>query len=159
MFIGLLHQDAYNGNIIRNPFCFQKFGVTRVSITVNGEEYPYKQALELNHNNGDQDDEGYRRFLDAAGTLKVPGLIKREMWGHFKDFDRNGDALIHKSGTQTIFGINFGPDFHPLQVGNVRVNIKFNAGLNHVVIVMIYAEFENFMEISSNERVQYNDTS
>ena len=166
MFIGLLHQDAYNGSMIRNPVCFQKFGVTRVSITVNGEEYPYKDVLELNSGDGDKDDEGYRRFLDAAGTLKVPGLIKREMWGHYKDFDHDGDALIHKSGTQTIFGVNFAPDgkvdspdFHPLQVGNVRIRIKFNAALAHVVIVMLYAEFENFMEISNNEGVQYNDTS
>ena len=135
-------------------------------VTINGEEYPLKQELELNSGNGDKDTEGWRRFLDAAEHLKFPGLVTREMWGNSKGLNAGKTAVDVKEGTQTIFQFNFspsgiidGPHFHPMQVGNVRLNFKLNTALNHTVVVVIYAEFENFMEISNNEGVQYQDTS
>lgn len=166
MFVGLVHNDAYNGNYLRNPYCFQKFGCTMMRVTINGEEYPFKQELEFNSADGDKDTEGWRRFLDAAGHLKVPGLVTREMWGNFKGLNHDSTAVQVKQGTQTIFGFNFSPSgiidaphFHPMQVGNVRLNFKLNAAVAHPIVVVIYAEFENFMEISNNEGVQYQDTS
>ncbi|XP_029197593.2 uncharacterized protein F54H12.2-like [Acropora millepora] len=166
MFVGLVHNDAYNGNYLRNPYCFEKFGCTMMRVTINGEEYPFKQELEFNSANGDKDTEGWRRFLDAAGHLKVPGLVTREMWGNSKGLNHDNSAVDVKQGTQTIFGFNFSPSgiidaphFHPMQVGNVRLNFKLNAPVAHPIVVVIYAEFENFMEISNNEGVQYQDTS
>ena len=47
--VGLLHSNAFNGDMGRNPYAFQKFGVTQVRQSLNGE-YPYR-TLELT---GDQ---------------------------------------------------------------------------------------------------------
>ena len=40
---GLVHVDAYNGTYDKNPYNFQHFGVTNVSLTANGQEIPFKQ--------------------------------------------------------------------------------------------------------------------
>ena len=40
--VGLLHSNAFNGDLERYPFAFQKFGVTQVRQSLNGEEYPYR---------------------------------------------------------------------------------------------------------------------
>ena len=59
--IALVHTDAFNGEFTRYPFCFERFGLTHIRQTVNGEEYPYR-TLELSNetNNKDStDDLGY----------------------------------------------------------------------------------------------------
>ena len=66
--VGLVHSDAFNGNVARDPFCFQKFGVSNIRQLVRGEEYSY-DTLELVHNDGTQDLRGYCRFLQATGCL------------------------------------------------------------------------------------------
>ena len=43
--VGLLHNSAFNGAYRRSPFAFEKFGLTLIRMTINGEEYPYKNAL------------------------------------------------------------------------------------------------------------------
>ena len=80
--VGLLHSDAVNGDLGRNPSAFEKFGVTQVRQSLSGEEYPYR-TLALT---GDQDYEdllGYHRFLMAIGSYnehKIPMLLPID-WG------------------------------------------------------------------------------
>ena len=66
----------------------------------------------------------------------------------------------------TLFAFNFTPDgrpdaptFHPPQSGNVRLQFKLNGSAGHAIMVLIYAEFENVMEIDNNNGVLYNDDS
>ena len=101
-------------------------------MTINGEEYPYKNALELVHNDGSKDNFGYRRLLETMASYQT-------------DFTPDGrpDA----------------PTFHPPQSGNVRLQFKLNASAGHAITVLIYAEFENVMEIDNNNGVLYNDDS
>ena len=40
--VGLLHSNAFNGDLERNPYAVQKFWVTQVRQSLNGEEYPYR---------------------------------------------------------------------------------------------------------------------
>ena len=68
--VGLLHNDAFNGNIWRSPFCFEKFGLSVIRMTINGEEYPYKNALELVHNDGSKDMFGCRRLLESMASYQ-----------------------------------------------------------------------------------------
>ena len=54
LIVGLLDSRAFNGDVTRDPFCFQKFGLTSIKQIVKGEEYPY-ETLQLVHNNGSRD--------------------------------------------------------------------------------------------------------
>ncbi|XP_015754510.1 PREDICTED: uncharacterized protein F54H12.2-like [Acropora digitifera] len=66
--VGLLHNSAFNGAYRCSPFAFEKFGLTLIRMTINGEEYPYKNALELVHNDGSKDNFGYRRLLETMAS-------------------------------------------------------------------------------------------
>ncbi|CAH3173008.1 unnamed protein product, partial [Porites lobata] len=70
--VGLLHSDAFNGDLERYPFAFQKFGVTQVRQTLNGEEYPYR-TLQLTGDQAYEDLLGYDRFLQAM-VKKTPSM-------------------------------------------------------------------------------------
>ena len=54
IFVGMVLATAFNGNVVNDPFCFQKFGLSNIRQIVRGGEYPY-EMLELVHNNGTQD--------------------------------------------------------------------------------------------------------
>ena len=66
MIVGLLDSRAFNGDVTRDPFCFQKFGLRAIRQMVK-EEYPY-ETLQINRNNGARDALGYFRFLQASGA-------------------------------------------------------------------------------------------
>ena len=57
LIVGLLDSRAFNGDVTRDPFCFQKFGLSSIRQTVRGEEYPY-ETLQLVHNTGARDNLG-----------------------------------------------------------------------------------------------------
>ena len=65
--VSLLHSDALNGDLQRYPYASEKFGVTQVPQSLNGEEYPYG-TLELTGNQAYEDLLGYDRFLMAMGA-------------------------------------------------------------------------------------------
>ncbi|XP_044168386.1 uncharacterized protein F54H12.2-like [Acropora millepora] len=166
--VGLLHNSAFNGAYRRSPFAFEKFGLTLIRMTIDGEEYPYKNALELVHNDGSKDNFGYRRLLETMASYETgeAPMILPEMWGQTVRLDDDADAVVNASGNVTLFAFNFTPDgrptaptFHPPQSRNVRLQFKLNASAGHAITVLIYAEFENVMEIDNNNGVLYNDDS
>ena len=65
--VGLLHSDAFNGDLQRYPYASEKFGVTQVRQSLNGEEYPYR-ILELTEDQAYEDLLRYDRFLMAMGA-------------------------------------------------------------------------------------------
>ena len=70
---------AFNGDVTRDPFCFQKFGLSSIRQIVKGEEYPY-ETLHLVHNNATRDNLGYFRFLQASGL----GVKRRAIWWNWE---------------------------------------------------------------------------
>ena len=84
--VGLLHSNALNGDLERNPYAFQKFRVTQVRQSLNGEEYPYR-TLQLTGTEAYEDLLGYDRFLQAMGAYnenKIPMLLPSD-WGQGKN--------------------------------------------------------------------------
>ena len=79
MIVGLLDSRAFNGDVIRDPFCFQKFGLRSIRQMVRGEEYPY-ETLELNHGDGARVTLGYFRFIQASGAWqkKQGNLVQQD---------------------------------------------------------------------------------
>ena len=84
--IELMNSTNYNGNLQHYPFAYQKFGVTCVRQTIDGEEYLHR-SLELTGNTKAEDLVGYDRFLTASGTYKhhkIP-MIRPGDWGQGKN--------------------------------------------------------------------------
>ena len=166
--VGLLHNSAFNGAYRRSPFAFEKFGLTLIRMTINGEEYNYKNALELVYNDGCKDNSGYRRLLETVASYKKgeAPIALPEMWGQTMRLNHDSSDVLNASGNVTLFAFNFtldgrpnAPTFHPPQSGNVHLQFKLNISAGHAITVLIYAEFENVMEIDNKNGVLYNDNS
>ena len=127
-----------------------------------------RYALKLVHNNGSKDRFGYRRFSESMPSYQTgePPIVLPDMWGQTPKTSAAGDGINHADGNVTLFAFIFTPDgrpdemtFHPPQSGNVRLQLKLNTSAGHVITVIIYAVFENVMEIDNNNGVLYNDDS
>ena len=120
--VGLLHNSAFNGAYRRSPFAFEKFGLTLIRMTIKGEEYPYKNALELIHNDGSKDNFGYKRFLEAVAAYQTGegSMVLPEMWGQTVRLDDDADAVVNASGNVMLFAFNFTPDGLPAVWGEIE---------------------------------------
>ena len=148
--VGLLHTLSYHGDVAYPPFSFQKFGLSQIEQLVRGEVYP-AGALELNHNNTHKDLEGYFLFLMASEAWRKgqASMVEPEMWGG--------------AGCCTLFMFDNVPNgaadstlMNPRQDGDLRIRFKLGATVNRVINVLLYAEFENVLEIDGNGAVIYN---
>ena len=149
LIVGLLDSRAFNGDVTRDPFCFQKFGLRSIRQIVRGEEYPY-ETLELNHNNSARDNLGYFRFLQASGAWckKQGNMVERGDWGQTRNcalfmFDNvaNGCADSQR--------------LNPKQTGDLQLSLEFGAAPNTNITVRVYGEFNNLQEIDLNGAVLY----
>ena len=150
MIVGLLDSRAFNGDVTRDPFCFQKFGLRSIRQMVRGEEYPY-ETLELNHNDGARDALGYFRFLQASGSWlkKRSSMVKESEWG-----EDHGCTLFMFDNVAN--GRADARTLNPKQSGDLQLILEFGVAPNTNITVLVYAEFENLLEIDSNGAVLYN---
>ena len=84
--IAIVEQTAFNGDVTKEPFAFQKAGIKSITQLVNGEEYPYER-MDLNADNDQKDDTIYQRFLEATGCLerREGNMIRKKDWGQGKN--------------------------------------------------------------------------
>ena len=147
--VGLVKSAAFNGSVTEYPFTFKDFNLTSIKQLVRGETYPY-EPLELNHNNDSKDWRGYRQFLQATGSFcKSRGnMVQADDWGDGKHctlfvFENAANGCLNS------------PVLNSKLAGDLRLVLDFGAAQGDNVTVIVYAEFENLMEINSNRTVQY----
>ena len=148
--VGLVEAAAFNGDVEKNPFAFQKFGLTSIKQLVKGEEYPY-ETLELDHASDQLDMRGYHRFLEATSCLRKNkgNMVTRQEWGQGRSFtlfafDNAANGLLHS------------PVLNPKLSGELQLMLHFGADPAVNVTVIVYGEFENLLEVDSNKAVLYN---
>ena len=148
--IGLVKSTAFNGNNDEYPFSFKHYNLSSIKQVVRGETYPY-EALELKHDDDSKDMRGYRQFLQATGSLcKSPGnMVQADDWGHSHDCT----LFVYENAAN---GCLNSPVLNPKLAGGLRLVLNFGDDQGDHVTVIVYAEFENLMEIDSNKTVQYN---
>ncbi|CAH3046076.1 unnamed protein product, partial [Porites lobata] len=147
--LGLVKSKNYNGDLTCYPFAYEKFGVTRVRQSVDGEEYPYR-SLEMAGNTQAEDLLGYNRFLTPIGAHKQhkPTMILPSDWGQGK----NCTLYVFNN----VPGDADDPHYrNPRQTGNVRYEIDFQAAVDHNITVVIWSEYENLYEIDQQGFVIY----
>jgi len=147
--VGMLKQAAFNGTITESPFNFGRFNISSIKQLVRGEEYPY-ETLELDHDGDEKDQRGYYRFLQASGALcrGKGNMVRKVDWGHGKRcnlfvFDNTANGCLDS------------PVLNPKQSGELRVMIDFGANPGENLTVLLYAEFENLLEVNENRVVTY----
>ena len=155
---GLVDVDAANGVYGKNPYNFQHFNVTNVSLTANGQEIPFKQ-LTLKYPkdvNGEVDaatddeldfDEAYNTLFSGTGKIySNAGLdITREDY----------------PGGYTLYAFDLTPDmcnstdyFNTVQRGSLSLALTLKKQ-KHPLAIVCYGDFENVIRIDSERNAIY----
>ena len=157
--VGLVHVDATTGEYDKNPYNFQHFGVTSVSLTANGQEIPFK-LLTLKYPkdaNGKIDpandteldfDEAYNTLFSGTGKIySNAGLdITREDY----------------PGGYALYAFDLTPDmcksadyFNTVQRGSLTLALTFGESKDHAIGMVCYGDFENIIRIDSGRNAIY----
>ena len=135
--LGLVSNKAFNGQANENPFNFQHFNLNYLALHVGGQQVPQKP---LTPNFGsDLYMRSYMTLFEGTGMLNADRgqSIDRD------DF-KNGYALYAFDLTPDMAE---GAHTDPIKYGNVRVDIHFSAELPKTVNVIVYAEYDNLIQI------------
>ncbi len=156
---GLLDAKGFSGDYTKNPYNFEDYKVTTVTLTVNGEELPFKQ-LTLNYeNNKENFIQAYDTLFSGTGKMNYnTGLdISR------KDYPK-GYTLYAFDLTPDMCGAS--PHFNAVQRGSLTVDITFaDAPVNQTfpagvtaptaIAMVCYGDSENVIQIDSERNVIY----
>jgi len=148
--IGMVTNDAFVGRKEHNPYNFQHFNLTEISVFADGQNVQNIKPLKMNYNNHEWI-RAYNSLYTGTGRLFCDeGLdINREEYP-------NGYAL---------YAFDLSPDltdddrFDLLRTGSVRLQLKFSQDLQQPVTLIVYAEYQNIIEITKNRNVLYDFTA
>lgn len=144
--IGLLDNDAYNGSYKKNPFNFKNYNLAKISLQLDAQEQPAK-PIYCNFEEGATID-GYMSLF--VGTGKA-----------FRDADIDLTRDEYADG-YTLYAFDLTPDlasdsdhYSLLKSGSVRLKLTFSTALPNTINAVVYAEFQNVLEIDRNRNVFY----
>ena len=150
--LGLVDSEAYNGSYGTNPFDFKHHNLTQVGVYVDGEQIPRKPL--------------FLKFDEAGGQNFIAGF-QSLFSGIGKLSQDTGNQVTRSDYGQgyTLFAFDLTPDHCPgdhfelIKQGNLRVELHFAQPLANTVNLIIYAEFQNVIEIDANRNVLYDYTN
>ena len=153
---GLADSNAYTGDYSKNPFNFKHHDISTITLSVNGEEIPFKQ-LRLKFPNP-SDTESKKKtvdFIQAYNTL---------FSGTGKMFSNMGLDITRDDYPRgfTLFAFDLTPDmcntadyFNTVQRGTLSVDITFEKDTIEAISMVCYSDFENIIRIDSERNVIY----
>ena len=150
--LGLVDTEAYKGSYATNPFDFKHHNLTQVGVYVDGEQIPRKPL--------------FLKFDEAGGQNFIAGF-QSLFSGIGKLSQDTGNQVTRSDYGQgyTLFAFDLTPDHCPgdhfelIKQGNLRVELHFAQPLANTVNLIIYAEFQNVIEIDANRNVLYDFTN
>ena len=151
---GLVDSNAYTGEYGKNPFNFKHYDVSTITLSVNGEEIPFKQ-LRLKFPTANNIRDKSVDFLQAYNTL---------FSGTGKMFSNMGLDITRDDYPEgyTLFAFDLTPDmcntadyFNTVQRGSLSVDITFEKDTPEAISMVCYSDFENIIRIDSERNVIY----
>lgn len=143
--IGMVENKAFNGDKDKNPYNFQHFDVDYLALHVDGKQIPSK-ALTPDFTNG-LSTRSYASLFTGTGYM-----------GH----DRGNQISFEEYGEGfTLFAFDLTPDlddgghFHLVKQGNLRLELHFKNPLPDTVNVIVYAEFDNVIEVDKARNILF----
>jgi hypothetical protein len=146
LIVGLVSNDAFNGNMKKDPLLFDHNNLNYVTLYRDGESVPYTQPLQPDFDNGFV----ARSYLSMVQCLEM-----------FNSNLSNGITLKDfTSGGRTLFVFNLTPDLsafgscgQPYQTANLRLEMKFSKSLAEATNVVILAIRDGHLEITKQRQV------
>ncbi|XP_033731687.1 uncharacterized protein F54H12.2-like [Pecten maximus] len=143
--IGCVDSDAYSELITKNPFHFKDFDVNFVVLNVDGKQVPTK-PLQTNS----IQKHCVRSYM---GLFNTTGKTSRDEGNNISK-DEYGTGFI-------LFRFYLTPDlsevgiFHFMKKGNLSLEMHFGTALPNTINIVVYADFENILEIDRNRQILF----
>ena len=135
--VGCVRNTAYNVVYNENPLNFEQFNLSNIAVHIDGQSHTVP-SLDPDFPNSLY----LRRFHSMFG-----GAGKVNM-----DEDLDVSRTEYDNG-YTMYGFNMATDhdqvFAVSKRGSVRIDLKFDVALAHTINVIMYAEYENVIQIDS----------
>ena len=157
--VGLVHVDASTGEYGKNPYNFQHFGVTSVSLTANGQEIPFKlltlKYLKAANGKVDPGNDDELDFDEAYNTL---------FSGTGKIYSNAGLDISREDypGGYALYAFDLTPDmcksadyFNAVQRGSLTLALTFETSHKHAIGMVCYGDFENIIRIDAERNAIY----
>ncbi|GFU01724.1 uncharacterized protein F54H12.2 [Trichonephila clavipes] len=146
LFVGCVDNEAFHGAFSKSPYEFKHFNLNFIGVYVDGQPVPHN-PLELDFSK-DQYIRAYQTLFvgtDRMGQDRGIFISRKE----YKD-------------SNTLFGFNLSPDLCSsgehlslIKHSNLRLELKFSKSLEQTVCVIVFAEFENLIEINKSRNILY----
>ncbi|CAK1592647.1 unnamed protein product [Parnassius mnemosyne] len=143
--IGFVNNSAFNGSLTKNPFNFENYGINSFSLYIDGQQIPSK-ALQPSFNNSIFTS-AYHTLFSGTGIhfLNEGNGISCEQYG-------KGYCLLAFDLTPDL-SANSSTHWNLIKHGSVRIEVRFESSLIQTINCIVYAEFDNIIEIDKNRNV------
>ena len=138
-----MDNNSFKGAFHKNPFNFKHFNLTQLKIYLDGQQQSLK-PIEPNF--------AASKYILAYSTLfSVTGKLHKDEGIDITRTDY--------SNWYALYAFDLTPDlaegghFNLLRQGNVRLELKFGGALAETTNVIVYAEFENIIEIDEQRNI------
>lgn len=142
--LGFVEKAAFNGDLTKNPFNFKNANVKKLDVSINGETITTR-PFEPDFAN----DLYLRSYLSLYQGLGKFG----EDWAPDISFEEYKDGY-------TLWCVDFTKDqeaqldkFHLIETGNLRIEVQFSQNTATTLNCLVYAEFDNLLEINKQREV------
>lgn len=148
---GIVGAPHFNGDFAKNPFHFQHFKVSEVTLRYAGQLYP-TEPLKLDF--AETDTGPANKSIRGYDSL-FTALHKKSL---------NDDFGISRGDYEkgfTLYAFDFTPDFADgahysrKEEGSLDLSIRFKEALTEGAILICYAEFDNIIEIDRYGNVSF----
>lgn len=144
--IGFVDNRAYNGNLTLNPFNFQNYKINYLSLYVDGTQVP-SRPLQPDFTKNKLYVDAYHTLFSGTGIhfLNEGNSINRENY-------RDGYCLFAFDLTPDL-SANSSTHWNLVKHGSVRIEVRFEEALTSTVNCIVYAEYDNVLEIDASRQV------
>ena len=144
--IGLVSNEAYNGNLTKSPMNFAHNNLSEVTVTWNNAESIESRTIPLNF----KTDTNTAPDDVLEGVLSLQKAVANDlMWnGISKDNYANGNALVCVELLP-----NYPEALSVIRNGQVKLSLQFRSGTTEPLTLVLFGLYQNILEIDRNRNV------
>ncbi|XP_039311140.1 uncharacterized protein F54H12.2-like [Solenopsis invicta] len=145
--VGFVDNKAFNGDRKLNPFNFKNYGINFLSLYADGMQIPSRPLQPSFKKDEPLYIEAYHTLFSGTGIhfLNEGNSISRDDYS-------NGYCLFAFDLTPDL-SANCAGHWNLVKHGSLRLEVRFEKALTATVNCIVYAEFNNVLEIDSSRQV------
>lgn len=149
--VGFVNNAAFNGTLNKNPFNFENYGINTFCLYIDGNQIPSKSLQPSFDSNV---------FASAYHTLfSGTGIhFLNEGNGISRDEYADGYCLLAFDLTPDL-SANSSSHWNLIKHGSVRLEVRFESALTQTINCIVYAEFDNVIEIDKHRNISVDYSS